>query len=158
MRVWVCVCVCVHTFVVVSQPVSRCQGAGGLQMVVIPLWQRQEGRDCEREKQWKEGEREREKINGACEEQKDREERERERESDKRQLRGSSRPNSGNIANTQLCLRGRSVQGNWWSENTSEMCSLHLRQCFWELTPPRSEAQFTFVFYSHSKIFHSRSV
>lgn len=57
-------------------------------------------------------EREREKINGACEEQKDREERERERESDKRQLRGSSRPNSGNIANTQLCLRGRSVQGN----------------------------------------------
>lgn len=41
----------VHAPVVVSQPISRCQGAGGLQMVVIPLWQRQEKRDWERSRQ-----------------------------------------------------------------------------------------------------------
>ena len=61
----VCSCERVHVcaVVILSQPVSRCQGAGGLQMVVIPLRQRQEEKDSDRGR--------REKRNGACEEQKE---------------------------------------------------------------------------------------
>lgn len=49
-----CECARMYDVVVLSQPVSRCQGAGGLQMVVIPLRQRQEERDWDRGRKRKE--------------------------------------------------------------------------------------------------------
>lgn len=156
----VCLCVCAHFCCCVS---ARLQMSGGRRAAdgrhsPLTATGRERLREREAVKRGRERERERKDKWSMWRTEGQRREGKRERGSDKRQLRGSSRPNSGNIANTQLCLRGRSVQGNWWSENTSEICSLHLRQCFWELTPLRSEAHFTFVFYSHSKIFHARSV
>ena len=103
-------CVCTLLLLCLS-PSPDVRGQEGCRWSSFPSDSDRKG-EIARERSSEKREREREKINGACEEQKDREERERERESDKRQLRGSSRPNSGNIANTQLCLRGRSVQGN----------------------------------------------